>query len=88
MCGEYISVSHERIYQHVLQDKKQGGDLYTYLRCQKKRKKRYGRQRNAAKSKIASQSINVLLKSISVCVLAIGRLIPSLVNIRLASLYS
>lgn len=35
-------VSHECIYQHILKDKHQGGNLYRYLRCQKKRKKRYG----------------------------------------------
>ncbi|MDQ6966199.1 MAG: IS30 family transposase [Mariprofundaceae bacterium] len=35
-------VSHEWIYQHVYADKKQGGDLYTSLRCQKQRRKRYG----------------------------------------------
>lgn len=37
------SVSPEWIYQYILADKKVGGNLYTYLRCQKKRKKRYGR---------------------------------------------
>lgn len=36
------SISHERIYQHILQDKQAGGDLYKKLRCQKKRRKRYG----------------------------------------------
>nr|VFJ88521.1 MAG: hypothetical protein BECKLFY1418A_GA0070994_100459 [Candidatus Kentron sp. LFY] len=36
------SVSHEWIYQHILQDKRNGGNLYAHLRCQKKRKKRYG----------------------------------------------
>ncbi len=36
------SVSHERIYQHILQDKQAGGRLYLHLRCRKKRKKRYG----------------------------------------------
>ena len=36
------SVSPEWIYQYILTDKKAGGDLHTYLRCQKKRKKRYG----------------------------------------------
>jgi len=36
------AVSHEWIYQHVYADKKNGGDLYTFLRCQKQRKKRYG----------------------------------------------
>lgn len=36
------SVSPEWIYQYILNDKKAGGDLHAYLRCQKKRKKRYG----------------------------------------------
>ncbi len=36
------SVSHERIYQHIYQDKRAGGTLYTHLRCQKQRRKRYG----------------------------------------------
>ena len=36
------TVSPEWIYHHILIDKEQGGDLYTHLRCQKKRKKRYG----------------------------------------------
>lgn len=35
-------VSPEWIYHYILKDKKAGGDLHTYLRCQKKRKKRYG----------------------------------------------
>ena len=37
-----LRVSHEWIYQHIYQDKFLGGDLYTHLRCRKKRKKRYG----------------------------------------------
>jgi len=37
-----IQVSHEWIYQHILVDKQAGGDLYRHLRCQKKRRKRYG----------------------------------------------
>ncbi len=39
-------VSHERIYQHIWQDKKQGGDLYRKLRIAgtKKRRKRYGKK--------------------------------------------
>lgn len=36
------TVSHERIYQYILANKKAGGDLYKHLRCQKHRKKRYG----------------------------------------------
>ena len=35
-------ISHEWIYQHVYRDKRNGGKLYCYLRCQKQRKKRYG----------------------------------------------
>jgi IS30 family transposase len=37
-----IQVSHERIYQYILSDKQTGGDLHKHLRCQKKRRKRYG----------------------------------------------
>lgn len=36
-----VSISHEWIYQYILQDKKQGGTLYRHLRCQKQRRKRY-----------------------------------------------
>ena len=39
--GQY-PVSHEWIYQHIYRDKLRGGDLHTYLRCRKKRRKRYG----------------------------------------------
>jgi IS30 family transposase len=40
---EYDMVSHERIYQYIWEDKKQGGTLYLDLRTgQKKYKKRYG----------------------------------------------
>ena len=39
---EGIEVSHETIYKHVERDKKNGGHLYTHLRHQKKRRKRYG----------------------------------------------
>lgn len=37
-----IRISHEWIYQHVLADKRTSGDLFKHLRCQKKRRKRYG----------------------------------------------
>lgn len=37
-----VYISHEWIYQHVLADKRAGGELYKHLRCQKKRRKRYG----------------------------------------------
>ena len=37
-----VRVSHESIYQHVYADKRKGGTLHRSLRCQKKRRKRYG----------------------------------------------
>lgn len=37
-----VAISHEWIYQFILQDKAAGGDLYRHLRCQKQRRKRYG----------------------------------------------
>ena len=37
-----VCLSHEWIYQYVLKDKQAGGDVYRHLRCQKKRRKRYG----------------------------------------------
>jgi len=43
-----LQISHEWIYQYILMDKKQGGNLYKYLRCKKKNKKRYGVLRNYA----------------------------------------
>jgi IS30 family transposase len=37
-----LQISHEWIYQYVLADKRAGGDLHSHLRCQKRRRKRYG----------------------------------------------
>ncbi len=37
-----IRISHEWIYQYIYQNKTSGGRLYRHLRCQKKRRKRYG----------------------------------------------
>ena len=41
-----IKISHERIYQHIWQDKRDGGNLYTHLRIANgnKRRKRYGKK--------------------------------------------
>ena len=40
---EDIRISHERIYQHIWADKRQGGELFKHLRqSNKKRKKQYG----------------------------------------------
>ena len=42
-----ISLHHETIYQYILTDKRQGGELYTYLRHQNKTyRKRYGSAHN------------------------------------------
>ena len=38
-----VQISHEWIYQYILADKRTGGELYKHLRCQKKRRKRYGK---------------------------------------------
>ncbi len=35
------TVSHEYIYQRILKDRREHGTLYTHLRCQKKRRRRY-----------------------------------------------
>lgn len=40
------TISHETIYQRILEDKNEDGNLYTHLRCKKKRKKRYGSARS------------------------------------------
>lgn len=47
VSGQY-PVSHEWIYQHIYEDKMAGGELHTYLRCRKKRRKRYGSYRKRA----------------------------------------
>ncbi|MDE2196288.1 MAG: IS30 family transposase, partial [Gammaproteobacteria bacterium] len=36
-------ISHEWIYQYLCRDKQAGGTLYRFLRCQRQRRKRYGR---------------------------------------------
>ena len=43
LCQEKrLLISHEWIYQYVLENKERGGNLHCHLRCQKPRKKRYG----------------------------------------------
>jgi IS30 family transposase len=51
-------ISHERIYQHIYLDKGAGGDLHTYLRCRRKRRKRYGSYRKRAAFAGFPQSID------------------------------
>ncbi len=41
-CEGKKVVSHEWIYQRIYRDKQAGGTLYLNLRCQRKRRKRYG----------------------------------------------
>jgi IS30 family transposase len=50
-----LQISHEWIYQYILMDKHAGGDLHRHLRCQKKRKKRYGSydRRGKLKNKVS-----------------------------------
>ncbi len=50
---ESVKVSHEWIYQYIYADKRAGGDLHKRLRCQKKRRKRYGS--NERRGKITNQ---------------------------------
>ena len=47
------TVSHESIYQHIYADKAQGGDLHSFLRSQKERRKRYGS--NSRRGKIPNR---------------------------------
>jgi len=42
---EKSSISHESIYQRILDAKKNKGSLHTHLRCQKKRRRRYASNR-------------------------------------------
>ena len=44
-----IQISHEWINQYISADKHAGGTLYRHLRCQKKRRKRYGSFDNRGK---------------------------------------
>jgi len=46
-----LQISHEWIYQYILMDKHAGGHLHRHLRCQKKRKKRYGSYNRRGKLK-------------------------------------
>src|SRR6266511_4088033 len=54
-----VCISHEWIYQYVLQDKWAGGDLYRHLRCQKKRRKRMESTIDGANCPIVAVSMSV-----------------------------
>ena len=49
-----IQISHEWIYQHIWNNKKQGGKLYEHLRCQKRYRKRS--QTGERRGKIPNQT--------------------------------
>jgi IS30 family transposase len=50
-----MSISHETIYQFILEDKANGGTLYTHLRWQKKRRKRYGTKSHDRRGQIKNK---------------------------------
>lgn len=41
-----LPVSHETLYQRIYADKREGGELWRHLRCQKQRRKRYASGQN------------------------------------------
>jgi IS30 family transposase len=53
-----IDVSHETIYRHIYADKARGGALWRHLRCQKKRRKRYGSGRDRRGQIIGRRAIS------------------------------
>lgn len=52
-----LNISHERIYQYIYDDKRNGGTLHQHLRCQKQRRKRYGGGRDRRGQIAQRQSI-------------------------------
>jgi IS30 family transposase len=70
-------ISHERIYQHIWADKRQGGTLYKHLRqSNKRRKKQYGsKDISEAKLETVSALMNAPPSLQRKHALAIGRLI-------------
>jgi IS30 family transposase len=73
-----ITISHERIYQHIWADKRNGGTLYKHLRqSNKKRKKQYGSKdkRGQIRNRI-SISTNALKSLRKRPASAIGKSIP------------
>ena len=53
-----VPISHETLYRHIYADKALGGDLWRHLRCQKKRRKRYGSGRSRRGQIIGRRSIS------------------------------
>ncbi len=57
-ANKAVRISHEWIYLHAYEDKRQGGNLCQHLRCQKVRRKRYGSndRRGQIKGRISIES--------------------------------
>ena len=53
-----LPISHETLYRHIYADKALGGVLWRHLRCQKKRRKRYGGGRSRRGQIIDRRSIS------------------------------
>jgi IS30 family transposase len=53
-----VCISHETIYLKIYEDKRSGGSLWQHLRCQKKRRKRYGSGRDRRGQIIGRRSIS------------------------------
>ena len=53
--GPGITISHERIYQHIWTDKHKGGDLYTHLRIAKNKKYRRRSNKKGNRGKIPNR---------------------------------
>ena len=73
-----IRVSHEWIYQYILKDKSQSGDLNTHLRLRKKRRKLYCSQnhRGMILNRVSIKNDRRWRTNVHASV--IGKLIPSL----------
>ena len=53
-----VCINHETIYLKIYEDKRSGGSLWRHLRCQKKRRKRYGSGRDRRGQIIGRRSIS------------------------------
>ena len=55
-----LQISHETIYQYIYADKRQGGDLWRHLHCQKPRRKRLCKRAWHQPSAPAAQGLSIL----------------------------
>jgi len=59
--SNHAAISHETVYQRVYADKRAGGTLWCNLRCQKLRRKRYGKNEAVEKPDFCIKSCCNLL---------------------------